>query len=231
MKNTLIMTICLLFTFSAFAQDSIGMIKRYTGSVELYDGVSPKPAPVVKPDTEIALTNKVATKRASAAIIELESGDKIALSENSIASFASTNKINPEGGKVIFRIKKRGAVAGTVTVGLKTAVIGVKGTEFLVDMTQDGKCKVYLKDGVITVDSLEGEFTKHSKVVMDEYEAYVKKMMGEYDKYISDLEKQYTEYVKTFTMKAGQAVSIEGKDVETVDFDNAALQEFELLNM
>ncbi len=231
MKNILILTICSLLPFAVFAQDSIGSIKRYTGSVELYDGVSPRPAMVSKQDTEITIKNKVATKRASAAIIELNSGDKIALSENSMATFTSTNRINPEAGKVVFSIKKRGTVTGAVAVGLKTAVIGVKGTQFLVDMSQDGKCKVYLKDGEITVDSLEGEFIKHGKVVMDEYEAYVKKMMGEYDSYVSELQKQYTEYVKSFTMKAGQAVSIDGNNVETVDFDANAMQEFELLNM
>lgn len=231
MKNILILILCSLFPFAAFAGDSIGSIKRYTGNVELYDGVSPRPVPVSAADTPVELKNKVATKRASAAVIVLDSGDKIALGDNSIASFSSTNKINPEGGKVVFSIKKRGNTSGTVVVGLKTAVIGVKGTEFLVDMSEDGKCKVYLKDGVITVDSLEGEFIKHGKVVMDEYEAYVKKMMGEYDQYVADLEKQYTEYVKTFTMKAGQAVSIEGQDVESVDFDTNAIQEFELLNM
>lgn len=231
MKNILILIICSLLPFAASAQDSIGSIKRYTGSVELYDGVSPRPAMVSKPDTEIALKNKVATKRASAAVIELDSGDKVALSENSMATFSSTNKINPESGKVVFSIKKRGSVTGTVAVGLKTAVIGVKGTQFLVDMSQDGKCKVYLKEGEITVDALEGEFIKHGKVVMDEYEAYVKKMMGEYDSYVAELQKQYTEYVKSFTMKAGQAVSIDGNDVETVDFDSGAMREFDLLNM
>lgn len=66
---------------------------------------------------------------------------------------------------------------------------------------------------------------------MDEYEAYVKKMMGEYDSYVAELQKQYTEYVKSFTMKAGQAVSIDGNDVETVDFDSGAMREFDLLNM
>lgn len=231
MKNILVLTICSLLPFAVFAQDSIGSIKRYTGSVELYDGVSPRPAMVTKQDTEITLKNKVATKRASAAIIELNSGDKVALSENSMATFASTNKINPEAGKVVFSIKKRGTVTGAVAVGLKTAVIGVKGTQFLVDMSQDGKCKVYLKEGEITVDSLEGEFIKHGKVIMDEYEAYVKKMMGEYDSYVAELQKQYTEYVKSFTMKAGQAVSIDGNNVETVDFDAKAMQEFDLLNM
>lgn len=231
MKNTLVLIICALLPFTVFGADSIGSIKRYSGNVELYDGISPRPTPVSEPDTPVALKNKVATKRASSAVIFLESGDRIALADNSIASFASTNKINPEGGKVVFSIKKRGNTTGTVVVGLKTAVIGVKGTEFLVDMSEDGKCKVYLKDGVITVDSLEGEFRKHQQVVMDEYEAYVKKMMGEYDKYLEDLQKQYTEYVKSFTMKAGQAISIEGQDVETVDFDAAAMSEFELLNM
>jgi len=231
MKNILVLIICSLLPFAAYAQDSIGSIKRYTGSVEIYDGASPRPALVAKPDTEIALKNRIATKRVSAAVIELNSGDKVALSENSTVTFASTNKINPEAGKVVFSIKKRGTVTGAVAVGLKTAVIGVKGTQFLVDMSQDGKCKVYLKEGEITVDAVEGEFAKHGKVVMDEYEAYVRKMMGEYDKYVAELQKQYTEYVKSFTMKAGQAVSIDGNNVETVDFDTKAMSEFDLLSM
>ncbi|MCD8554248.1 FecR domain-containing protein [Seleniivibrio sp.] len=148
-----------------------------------------------------------------------------------MVTFSENNKYSPESGKVVFSIKKRGAETGTVIVGLKTAVIGVKGTEFLIDIAEDGKAKVYLKDGEISVDSVEGEFRKHGKVVMDEYEAYVRKMMGEYDKYVAELQKQYTEYVKTFTMKPGQAISIDGQDVNTLDFDEKTLKEFELLDM
>jgi len=231
MKNITLIIIYLLIPCSLLAADGIGSVKKYTGRIELFDGSSPRPAVLSAPDTALNIKNKVASKRASTALVVLNSGDKIALSENAVVTFSENNKYSPESGKVVFSIKKRGAETGTVIVGLKTAVIGVKGTEFLIDIAEDGKAKVYLKDGEISVDSVEGEFRKHGKVVMDEYEAYVRKMMGEYDKYVAELQKQYTEYVKTFTMKPGQAISIDGQDVNTLDFDEKTLKEFELLDM
>jgi len=229
MKKLLLLMICFTFISAAYSAETIGNVKKFSGKVQIFDGTSPRGTDVKTDNTSFALMSKISTKRSSTAVIELNSGDKIALDENSMASFGKNNKINPEGGKIVFSIKKRGGESG-VSIGLKTAVIGVKGTQFLVDMTEDGKCNVYLKEGVISVESKEGDFKKHKEVVIDEYEAYVKKMTGEYDKYLEDLQKEYTEFVKSFDMTAGQAISIDGQDVTDVKFDNDAEAAFALLD-
>lgn len=228
MKKLTLVLLSIIFCVSAYAADSIGSIKKFSGKVTLFDGTSPRGTDISKSETAVFANNKVATKRDSSVLVLTTGGDKVALGANAVATFTSTNKINPSAGKVVFSIKKRGGESG-ITVGLTTAVIGVKGTEFLVDMSEDGKCKVYLKEGSIAVESLEGDFSKHKAVVMDEYEAYIKQVTGEYDKYLEDLQKQYTEYVKSFTMTAGQAISIDGKDVNDVTFDEEANKAFELL--
>lgn len=228
MKRLAFVLLIIISGVSAHAADGVAAIKKFTGKVTLFDGVSPRGVDISKADTSVLANNKVATKRDSSAVIVTSNGDKVALDANAVATFSSSNKVDPSAGKVVFSIKKRGGESG-ITVGLTTAVIGVKGTQFLVDMSEDGKCKVYLKEGSIEVESRKGDFAKHKAVVMDEYEAYIKQITGEYDKYLADLKKQYTEYVKSFTMTPGQAISIEGSDVNDVSFDDDAKKVFELL--
>ncbi|MCD8554247.1 hypothetical protein [Seleniivibrio sp.] len=77
MKNITLVIICLLIPCSLLAADGIGSVKKYTGRIELFDGSSPRPAVLSAPDTALNIKNKVASKRASTALVVLTTGDKI----------------------------------------------------------------------------------------------------------------------------------------------------------
>lgn len=217
MKKFTLFTILMLTFFSALAADQIGSIVKYTGRVTVFDGVSPRGTDVEAAAVPVMPGNIIMTNRTSTAVILMNTGDRIALSENSKVTFTDTGRYDPKNGKSVYKITKRGTANG-LKVGLKTAVIGVKGTEFLIDIDDSGESKVYLKDGNISVDAMNGDFIKHNAIEIDEYAAFVAKLTGEYDKYLEDLHKEYTEYVKSFTMSPGQAVVIDGNDVSDIQF-------------
>lgn len=224
------LTAILLFVFlQCFAAEPIGTVSKYSGRVTVYDGSSPRGIDITETQTPIYQNNIITTNRTSSAVIIMTSGDKVALSENSSLSFPDTGRYEPKNGKTVYSIKKRGAASG-LKIGLKTAVIGVKGTEFLIDIADDGTSKVFLKDGEIAVDAIDGDFTKHKAMEIDEYTAFVKKLTGEYDDYMAQMQKEYTDYVQSFTMEAGQAVVISGNDVSDIQYNNDLDTYFDMLN-
>jgi len=235
----IIITLLMLITSLAFASDSVtsdpnaekaGQISSFKGRVVLYDGVSPRGMNIKEPQTPIYYKNKIATKSSATAVIELVQEDKIALSGNSIMTIEGINRYKPESGKVVFSIKTRGKTEG-VQIALTSAVIGVKGTEFLIDTNDDGKQACYMKEGVVEVTPIEGQFKKYLEVEIDEYEAYVREMAGEYEEYLKELEEEYVEYVDSITIKAGNAWSIEGNEVKKLEFTEEVEEAFKLLDM
>lgn len=228
----LIITASVVFANEAATSETaekVGAISSINGRVTLYDGVSPRGEKVENTETPIFVKNRVATKSSSTAIINMIAEDKIALTENSMLTIEGINTYKPEEGKVVFSIKTRGQTAG-LNIQLKTAVIGVKGTEFLIDTTADGEQDCYLKEGEVEVTPIEGQFKKYMEVQMDEYEAYVRKMAGEYDQYLKELEEQYVEYVDKIVIKAGNAWSIRGNEVRKLEFTEDINSAFDLLD-
>jgi hypothetical protein len=231
MKKITILLIITLFAYTAFASEKAGVITKFEGKVQLFDGVSPRAKNIDTPGTEVFVKNKIATKRNAKAIVDLISGDKIALDESATMTIHEIEKFQAWGGKVIFKIKKRARASGLQVV-TKTAVIGVKGTEFLVDADKEGeKYDIYLKEGKVECTPVEGQFKMYKDVVMDEYEAYVRKMTGEYDEYVKQLEEEFVEFVDGFVMEPGQAFSIDGQDVRKLEFTDEINKAFGILDV
>lgn len=233
MKKIIVVLTLMLLAFASPAEEPVseqaGEISSFTGKVLLYDGESPRPADVTEENTAVYVKNRVTTKRESTAVIDLCSGDRAALTESSTMTITGIEEYEPGAGRVIFKIKKRGEISG-MKVALTSSVIGVKGTEFLIDTDENGKNNIYLKEGKIEVTSLEGQFKKYGEVQIDEYEAYVRKMMGEYDKYVTELAEQYVEYVNGFVMEAGTAYSVDGSEVRRLEFTDDIEDAFKLLD-
>jgi len=230
MKKFTYIFIILTFALTAFASDQAGVISAFEGKVLLFDGVSPRSTDVTEPNTAVFINNKIATKRDSTAMIELVSGDRIALTEGAIMSILGNEEFKPWDGKVLFHIRKRGQASG-VKVALKSAVIGVKGTKFLVSADKaSGNYDVFLKEGKIECLPAEGQFKMYKDVVMDEYEAYVKKMTGEFEDYLAKLEEDFVEYVDKFEMKPGDAFSVSGNEVRKVEYTKEIEDAFKILD-
>jgi len=231
MKKLLLITTVFIIIISnfAFAEQKAGLISEFTGKVQIYDGISPRPADVSDINTPVFVKNKISTKRNSAAVLDLLGGDRIALDSQSMMTINDIEEFTPESGKVIFDIRKRGTASG-IKVAVKSAVIGVKGTKFLVQTEDSGRTEVYLKEGQLEVTSTEGQFKKYLEVEMDEYEAYVKKMAGEYEDYLKKLEEEFVEFVESFIMEEGSAFSIDGKEVRKVEITKEINDAFDLLD-
>ena len=224
-----------LFLIAAAPSQKAADISKFEGRVKIVKEGAVRGANVTENNTPVTVGNEVQTKRRSKAYLSLVDGSKVALDERSSIVFKGIKDVSPKSGKVLFEIEKQEGVKG-VSVGLKTAVIGVKGTRFMVEVedTPEGSqdepvVNVFLKEGRLQVDSTDGDFKKYNEVVMDEFEAYKKKMTGEFDEYKKQLEEEFAEFVSGFEMKAGDSVSISGNEVRKAELTPEKEKLFDML--
>jgi hypothetical protein len=158
----------------------------------------------------------------SIAVIKLENGSIIKLTPHSTLKM-DKNKVSQKTGKIYFHIKKQKvhklAVATTFTT------IGVKGTTFIVNSTQNKS--VSLKKGLLQFKSLNGKYEIHKKKLVDEFNNYIKKQESEFNSYKKQLYKEFIEYKSEFSLKENKTVSFNGNKVYENDMNKNNVKEFD----
>ena len=178
----------------------------------------------------------VKTDFASMAFVKLLGYNKLVLMENSVLYIEGIDRMNFEGGRAVFQIRKRGESTG-LKVRVKSVIIGVKGTRFAV--TAEGeKIGIFLKDGELSVKKMVGEFIRYRKKEEAEFEEFkrefeegIRKEKEEFEKFKRETEREFREFVKEFTMKAGTAVIIDGSEVRDIKIPDYIEEEFRYLDM
>ncbi|WP_022850126.1 FecR domain-containing protein [Limisalsivibrio acetivorans] len=175
-------------------------------------------------------------RKSTAAAITIDNS-KVVLMERSSVEFLELKEVAPGEGKVIFDIEKQESAKG-MQVKLMTTVIGVKGTQFMVDLgnasdTDTGEmppCRIYLREGELEFTSLEGEFRRYVQEEMAAFKKFVDEEMSEFEAFKKEFQGEKVEHVKSFDLKAGEAVSIDGKDVRNIKFSEDAEEAFRMLD-
>lgn len=209
-----------------YAAEQAGTISSYKGTVRVYKEGAVRGSKVKKEGYEIYVKDLIKTKRRALAYIDLEDKSKVILKGNSIMEIEGIKGLNVKEGRVLFRIKKQKKIRG-LRVKSKSVVIGVKGTEFLVDAGEDD-LKVYLKEGRLNVESPEGEFKRYKKKEKEEFEDFKKEKIKEFEEYKKELEEEFIEYVKEFEMEGGTAIVIKGDEVRDTALTDEIEEEFRL---
>lgn len=170
----------------------------------------------------------IRTKSHSSVGIILIDGSKLAIDEKSSAIFRNEKGIDVESGTVVVDIKKHGQLSG-FQIKTKTAVIGVKGTQFVVSADND-KLSVYTKEGSVSVESIKGEFKKYRKQIKDEFAQFKQQMQKGFDQYKQQQQREFVGFVKSVDVTAGKMISISGSDLEEVDVSRDFENKFQLLD-
>lgn len=193
------------FLFAA-TPTQIGQIVKIKGSVKiLKSGSIAKSNATV--GTKLFAKDIITTSEASKALVKLSNGTTITIDESSKLEITSVETMSQSAGKALYAVQKKYAVNGT-KVSTDFATIGVKGTEFIVSSDEKDK-RVSLKNGVVELKSIKGEFEIHKQKEADEYEAYMKSIGKEYEKYEESLKKEFIEYKASFEIKPNTTVSFD----------------------
>jgi len=214
---------------AAYAVEHAGSIVRFCGVVKVYKKDDLRGVDVNDNNTDFFVGDSVKTRRDSEAFIKMADGSKIILEEMSALVVNGIRDTEVGDGKVLFDVIKLGQVAGFM-VKTKTATIGVKGTQFAV-VSDNNSLDIFLNEGEVSVEAIQGEFKRYIKKELDEFEAYILQQKGEYDEYKKHLQEEFVEYVRSFTMKEGSAVSITNNEVRNIEMPEEIKNKFELFDI
>ncbi len=148
--------------------------------------------------------DRVITYTGTKVIIRLADGSDLIMNEASELLFLDIDRLRQDAGEVYYKIKKRVAAKG-LKVETPLSIIGIKGTEFIVDLKDEGE--IALNEGLIGIESLHAEFELHKQKVLQAYEQYKQEQMDGFEAYKAEAEKEVVSYVKAFDLEAGSVLS------------------------
>ena len=218
----LFLSLVLLFATTGSA-NIIGSVESLDGNVKVKSEGSFKKSKVVL-GMEIKEGDLITTSRKSSLIIKLIDGSSVVVDVSSAIHFLTTDSFQQKAGKVFCKITSRDA-KNSLKIKTPFAIIGIKGTTFVVNTTQNES--VILKDGLIGIKSIKEEFELYRKKVQEEFSNYVSKQQTEFEKF-KNAQNKYAvaESTKEFDLEAGNRVSFHGNRVNEDNWAKEDDEEF-----
>ena len=153
--------------------------------------------------------DKLITYGEAKALVELDDNSKVILNASSELSFLDRKNLKQVSGEVYYKIKTRKASMG-LKVETPFSIMGIKGTEFIVDV--NGKGQIALNEGLIGIESLHANFELHKKKVMEEYEKFKSEQNAAFEAYKAEARGEIVSYVKSFDLEAGKVLDFTEAD-------------------
>lgn len=213
-----------ILTFFSFLNASlIGTVEKVNGSVKVKSENSFKKSRV-KSGLEIKKGDLISTSKRASSVIKLIDGSRVVLDASSSIYFDSSKNMHQKDGKVYYKITSRDA-KNSLKVKTPFAIIGVKGTKFIVDVSDD-KGSVALKEGLVGVQSMKEEFELYRKKVKEQFDDFMKQQQQAFNEYKQVHDPGFVEITKEFDMKSGNRVSFDGNRVDEKEWNKNDDEEF-----
>jgi FecR-like protein len=181
----------------------LGVIVQIEGKAKVLSKDSIKKHKAAK-EEKLYAGDRVITYTDSKAIIKLKDGSAVILNKASELLFITPNRLRQDAGEVYYKIKKRVAAKG-LKIETSFSIIGIKGTEFIVDLDDQGE--IALNEGVIGIASLHAAFELHKQKMMQAYEKYKQEQMDGFEAYKAKDEEEIVSHVKAFDLEPGRMLS------------------------
>ena len=136
-------------------------------------------------------------------LVELDDCSSVILNESSELSFTDVKNLKQASGEVYYKIKTRKSSQG-LKVETPFSIMGIKGTEFIVDAR--GKGEIALNEGLVGIESLYANFELHKAKVMAEYKRFKDEQNTAFEAYKTELAGETISYVKEFDLEAGKSL-------------------------
>jgi uncharacterized membrane-anchored protein YhcB (DUF1043 family) len=147
----------------------------------------------------------------------------IVLDKESILQFASATNLKQKSGRVFYKITSK-KVKNSFQVKTDFAIIGIKGTTFIIKVTNDKE--VLLKEGVVEIDSIKKEFELYRKKIKSQFEDFKSKQKEEFKTYKDEYSQYQKSMTKTFDLQKQHKISFDKNRVKEDDFNKKDKQEF-----
>ena len=206
------------------ANQEIGSIENFEGNVKIKSEGSIKKSRAIAGHS-IMSGDLITTSKKARAKIKLKDGSILVLDESSSIHFTSPVQSEQIEGKIYYKITSRDA-KNSLKIKTPFAIIGIKGTTFIVNAAKDSS--VTLKEGLIGITSIGEQFALYRQKVKAEFESYISTQEAEYEKY-KNAQNGYAEVEHTneFDLKEKHRISFVGKRVNEDSWNEKDDAEFE----
>ncbi|MBU1658590.1 FecR domain-containing protein [bacterium] len=227
MKAFLVAVLISFFSL-VYASGIVGTVEQLKGIVKVKSGDSIKKSNL-RAGEEIKEGDLISTSKNASALIKLTDGSSVVLDESSSIHFLAANNAEQKDGKIYYKITSRDA-QNSLKVKTPFAIIGIKGTTFIVNATENAS--VSLKEGLIGIQSIKEEFELYRKEVQKQFDNFISEQESEFEKYKDAQKKGVAQITKEFDLQAGNRVSFSGNQVDEQAWnkdDDAEFTRFEEL--
>jgi ferric-dicitrate binding protein FerR (iron transport regulator) len=161
---------------------------------------------------KLAVGDQVMTLDNGRAVVAFKDGSRVVLDADTKLRLKEGREVGQGQGQAYYEVAKRGAKGFQVRTGF--AVIGVKGTRFLVrDQGQKGAGAqaVAMREGRVGVEALKGEFELYKRKQRAAFERFKKQRRQEFEEYKQQQREEFVGYVRSFELEGGRAVTFDGQ--------------------
>jgi len=131
-------------------------------------------------------------------LITLLDDSKVILNENAELLLSSNTNFQQKGGEIYYNITKRGKSRG-LKVETPFSIIGIKGTEFIVNFEDQGH--IALNEGLVGITSPGADFELYQEKKLSDFEKYQQQQKQGFEEYKRKIEDEIAAYVKKFDLK------------------------------
>ena len=150
-------------------------------------------------------------------------------------SSGAVNVFRQISGMIYYAMNKVQSSMHKVKIKTTTAVIGVRGTRFVV-VEEEARKEIGMRKGQISVTSPRDEYEIHRKQEEDEFAAFKKEAADAissekkaFEDYRADTAKEFVEYKRQFTLDKDRMVSFDGNKVTEGALNEKTTQDMESL--
>ncbi len=122
-------------------------------------------------------------------------------------------------GMIYYALNSLKGSRRTIEVRTETAILGIRGTRFLVT-EMNGRNEIGMRKGLVSVTSPDGEFEIHRQKEQGEFDAFkhegevaIAKEKHEFEEYKANSQREFIEYKREFGLEANRMATFDGKRV------------------
>ena len=205
-----------------YAQETIEVVSA-EGSVVAEDALE-KTSTQVHSRNVVPNGNVLSTGPDGRAVVRVGSEGYVVLGKNSKLEINRGNTEKPGffkqlTGVIYYAINSIKGNKRSVEIRTATSTIGIRGTRFLVNDSEERK-EIGMRKGVVSVTSIDGDFEIHKKSEQDEFEAFkqegkaaIAQSDKEFKDYKAKTQQEFIEFKREFSLAANRMASFDGNRV------------------
>lgn len=204
----------------------IAIVKSVAGD-EAYLISGENSAKIVQ-NTQITDKNSIIeTKASSRVVLHWHDGSVIVVGASSRLVIKDEIDITQESGEAYYKTKLLKPLSNirssSFKISSRTATIGVRGTEFIIN--ESDSTGVKLKEGKLEILSIKEEFLVYKQKQMSEFEAYKKRLEKEFDQWKTG-DYEYSHKSAKIELNKNKTVKIDGDKLYEADITDNDLESF-----